>query len=72
MIIPVDKVLKTMDKALEIYTPHNDWRYLGRSFRYAMFDERKLYNFREFCVGFSLADSEISRGGVDTYPDAAV
>ena len=64
MIIPLDKVHKAFDKALEVYTPH-DWRYLGETFRYAMYDERKLANFREFLVGFSIADSKTSHGQVD-------
>ena len=64
MIIPVDKVHKAFDKALEVYTPH-DWRYLGESFRYSMYDESKLRNLREFLVGFSIADSKSMHGQFD-------
>jgi len=65
VIIGPDKTHKAFDKALETYTPYQDWRYLGESFRYAMWDERKLANLREFLVGFSIADSKAMRGQVD-------
>ena len=63
MYVPPDKVHKALDKALETYTPH-DWRFIGEAFRYSMWDQRKLENFRELLVGFSLADSR-ARGLTD-------
>ena len=54
-----DKVWKAFDRALETYSPHDDWQWLGESFRHQMIDHNKLNKFRAFLVGFSLADSRL-------------
>ena len=65
-------VWKAFDKALETYSPTTDWRWLGESFRHQMFDDVKLSRFREFCVGFSIADSNIHRARLDESGGAPV
>lgn len=54
-----DKVWKAFDKALETYSPHDDWQWLGESFRHQMIDPVKLRKFRAFLAGFSIADSRL-------------